>query len=693
MKNGVLAGLIILILGTQCLFAQQRTWTHKNGRQEVGVLIDVTPEYLVIRRESDGRLCKAQLSSLVAADEEFVAANAAKIQSNFVMRVNDDRFLQLDADVQSAYRDLATLLDGLKTEQGLEAEVKIVEAFAKKFLPTLERALGELNAIKANGTPTQAQIDISAAWILNGKMVVRDAVAAHARKSPLKPYNPAIVGDIQKVLNTYKEKTCLAQYANITKKEGEADHGYVAWLIPKMGDVQYYVLQDAAQTKSLPPAQLVSTHLKAFQGDIGRAEQISKQGWNTTLRQDEELKFNATMADINRVLIEPLDLPSFDRWIVSPAADIWLVPFSAVKTDNNSYAIEENYHISYVLTGRDLLVAAAAKPAPRKVLLANPYFDGAPSRTPSNLQLTSESPLYHLYVAHLGDLVNCLGAWGLQFDTWSYAVTPALSTGLFCHRHGRFGFRSRCSPCPSVPGAGGQGGTLGGELPSRYDDDPYISSRLSDLATTIGALIGLPEGSPSRLEQVNATEPAFRLATRLNAADPSVVVICTHGFFVAGKPKAAPKDPLLNCGVALTGANEALGKRVTQGIDIQRIDANDGLLFGREIVAMKQLEGVDLVFLVACESGVGEIVGNQLASLRHAFTLAGCNRVVGTSWQVPLDESKELSELFFKNRAAKHPADESLRSAQRVIVKSLKDKEGSAHPYFWAGFSLTGQTR
>jgi CHAT domain-containing protein len=191
---------------------------------------------------------------------------------------------------------------------------------------------------------------------------------------------------------------------------------------------------------------------------------------------------------------------------------------------------------------------------------------------------------------------------------------------------------------------------------------------------------------------LDASEPGIRKALPLPAqADPaSAVVICTHGFFIPPRTTAQGyADPLSHCGIALAGAN-----RSVPGLFLKLPGAeNDGVLLGREIVRSPGVNGRTLIFLIACESGVGAIEGGQLASLRHAFTLGGARSVVATSWQVPVRRSLDLSDEFFKRWTVGETSYEALHNAQLQLIAQLRnndENDRAAHPYLWAGFSTTG---
>ncbi len=146
-----------------------------------------------------------------------------------------------------------------------------------------------------------------------------------------------------------------------------------------------------------------------------------------------------------------------------------------------------------------------------------------------------------------------------------------------------------------------------------------------------------------------------------------------------------------------------------------------GILTGEALIDL-DLSGLELVVLSACETGLGDVAGGEgTFGLQRAFHLAGTHNVVASLWKVPDEPTAALMGLFYRNLwEHKQPPLEALRQAQLEIYKNpgkvpelaksfrgtfkvvpgsggevitRPSKDSTAHPLFWAAFSLSGLGR
>jgi CHAT domain-containing protein len=234
------------------------------------------------------------------------------------------------------------------------------------------------------------------------------------------------------------------------------------------------------------------------------------------------------------------------------------------------------------------------------------------------------------------------------------------------------------------------------------------------------------------LEEDQATKAAF-LA---QAGRYRYLHLATHGFFIQerpptpvaqthrgaalfGGPPSAELHAGLLCGLALAGANQA-GK--PSGSEAAGGGADSGILTAEEI-GTQNLDGVQLVMLSACETGLGQAAGGEgLLGLQRSFQTAGARSVVASLWKVPDEETKALMAAFYTNLWQRKLSPlESLRQAQLAMLHGYDAKAGrlrapdfsqtaplpagsaaekpaaagrtTLSPAYWAAFVLSGDWR
>ena len=194
---------------------------------------------------------------------------------------------------------------------------------------------------------------------------------------------------------------------------------------------------------------------------------------------------------------------------------------------------------------------------------------------------------------------------------------------------------------------------------------------------------------PGISEGDTATEEAFR---RQAPSLSGILHISTHGVYfpfdsrfrespLPARFLAANADPFLRCGLAFSGVD----RYWTTGQ--AKPGMQDGFLSGSEIARL-DLHRVQLVTLSACETGLGDITGDEGNwGLPRAFKLAGAQHLLVSLWPVSPAVTSRLLSLFYANWLRGMPLADALRSAEQTLQRN----DGKPHPlspYRWAGFVL-----
>ena len=104
------------------------------------------------------------------------------------------------------------------------------------------------------------------------------------------------------------------------------------------------------------------------------------------------------------------------------------------------------------------------------------------------------------------------------------------------------------------------------------------------------------------------------------------------------------------------------------------------------------LSNTELVVLSACETGLGDIQGNEgVYGLQRAFKIAGAKYLIMSLWQVPDKQTSLLMTTFYKKWLEAEGPDKggnkmSIPDAFHAAQKELRDL--GLDPYQWAGFVL-----
>ena len=186
----------------------------------------------------------------------------------------------------------------------------------------------------------------------------------------------------------------------------------------------------------------------------------------------------------------------------------------------------------------------------------------------------------------------------------------------------------------------------------------------------------------------SATEYSFK---KLSGSGLSILHIGTHGFYFTEDEmqdiglnllidsEQFAEDRSLSCsGLLLAGANAAFVPELRQSIPE---GVGDGILTAKEISRL-DFQGLDLVVLSACQSGLGEVTGEGVFGLQRGFKKAGAHTIVMSLWNVSDEATQLLMTEFFKNLTSGKNKREAFVAAQKVVRKKYP------HPGLWAAFVM-----
>ncbi|HKB04925.1 MAG TPA: CHAT domain-containing tetratricopeptide repeat protein [Gemmataceae bacterium] len=539
---------------------------------------------------------------------------------------------EFDTARRSVRRFLAEALPGLSEREGLF----VLDKFDRSNLHT---ALN-LGPAHTNDSAVSTQ---TAEWVLNGKGVAHDALAAAARGTAGK-------ATVRGTLNLRRQAAGLAitppaadrprpadPWVSLATLQAALPNGavlidivrldqhrvslgkpterqparYVAWMTGKAG---------APKVIDLGPAASIDSAVAAARQAIAEAPNAIRSDGESAA----ERALRDTATPLSKLVLDPLRAVAGPAkvWFVAPDGELWLYPWAALPTTDGYLA--ETVDVRYVTSGRDLLPRRSAVATGDAVIVADPDFDAGTGRE------------------------RAAGA------------NPA----------GGRGIASRLGRVARLPGT---------------------AVEANAVAPKLAALLAR---EPKTLTGEEATERQLRAAAR-----PRVLMLATHGFYLPPdkEHQAARDDWFRTLTLPLVAGDEAVNPLRRSGLLLAGCNRepesadDDGVLTGLDVLGL-DLGGCELVVLSACETGLGEVRdGEGIGGLRQAFLAAGAQRVMSTLWQVPDLESARLMSRCFDLQATGRPAAAALREAQLEAVQRRREKNAAAHPFFWAAYTVTGR--
>jgi len=214
-----------------------------------------------------------------------------------------------------------------------------------------------------------------------------------------------------------------------------------------------------------------------------------------------------------------------------------------------------------------------------------------------------------------------------------------------------------------------------------WDQLPHTNTEIENISKLLNK-----EGYKVNVSaELKATEDQFK-TLGVSKESPRILHLATHGYFFPDAQSGAKtgfqssSHPLIRSGLILAGANHVWqGNMPVEGKE-------DGILTAYEISQM-DLSNTELVVLSACETGLGDIEGNEgVYGLQRAFKMAGVKYVMMSLWSVQDKQTKEFMELFYKEWLDN---EKSILEAHQATQNAMRQRYAKPfNPNLWAGFVL-----
>lgn len=152
-----------------------------------------------------------------------------------------------------------------------------------------------------------------------------------------------------------------------------------------------------------------------------------------------------------------------------------------------------------------------------------------------------------------------------------------------------------------------------------------------------------------------------------SAKDYQILHLASHGIMDNQNPDYSF--------IAFTELPDNIGNEVLYVSEIYNIDLN-----------------ADLIVLSACQTAKGKLYrGEGLLSIAHAFIYAGAKSIIASLWNVDDEQTPALMEKFYisLNKGLTKP--KAIQQAKNDYLKSAIGFK--AHPYYWSGFMVIGNTQ
>lgn len=233
------------------------------------------------------------------------------------------------------------------------------------------------------------------------------------------------------------------------------------------------------------------------------------------------------------------------------------------------------------------------------------------------------------------------------------------------------------------------GDLLRGSVASPRDRPLLLASRFGlgrspiitdDEVARIAKIIALPE------DRIRVGGEVVREA--LGAArGPRILHLASHAFFGRPDELAVGARVMSGLDIARSGHWRSTNPLLRSGVILRASPTTEPDYMTALDFASLDLSGTDLAVLSGCTTGLGDVVRAEgVYGLRRALAIAGAASQVTSLWLVHDRATTDLMEHFYRELQKGVPRAAALRAAKRGLARS----PAYAHPYYWAGFVLTG---
>lgn len=198
---------------------------------------------------------------------------------------------------------------------------------------------------------------------------------------------------------------------------------------------------------------------------------------------------------------------------------------------------------------------------------------------------------------------------------------------------------------------------------------------------TIDTLLRNKQIPVALMSGMAGTEESFK---QLSGQSITLLHVATHGFYspLTGHytaQRSFEEQALSRSGLFLSGAAASLNmKKIPEDIE-------DGILTAKELSKL-DLSNLNLAILSACQTGLGEIIGDGVFGLQRGFKKAGAQTLLMSLWKVDDTATQLLMAEFYKNLVSGQNKREAFLNAQKYLrsyQNGIYDK-----PEYWAAFIM-----